>query len=280
MLYRWTVGSLSATCFCLLFSSHAHGQQLSPRVWQGEKPQTPALQSPSGAASSRQPTPSSGVQATPTVNQEQPAPVVMQPPRKPHGQGSEGPSVQELPAIWPQEQPALPLQPTKQTQQPAPTEQLLTTPVAPVVEHTPGYLGANTRNFYRERFCMHALTIRGVEVETVLPGSPAARAGLRPARKLSARETAVAVAAGLLTLTPVAAIAPSFVQLSGGVSHGDIILAVNGQRVSNQGEFQDAIARVRSHTTAYLTVHRGETNIQLPVRFSEWPGAVYASTHE
>jgi len=123
---------------------------------------------------------------------------------------------------------------------------------------------------------MHALTIRGVEIETVLPNSPAAQAGLRPARALTAKETVVATAAGLLTLTPAAAVAPALVSFAGGVPHGDIILAVNGHRVANQDEFQSEMNRIAAQTTVYLTVHRGEANVQLPVRLSERPATVYA----
>jgi S1-C subfamily serine protease len=123
---------------------------------------------------------------------------------------------------------------------------------------------------------MHSLTIRGVEIETVLPDSPAAQAGLRPARELTARETAVATAAGLLTLTPAAALAPSLVRYSGGIPHGDIILAVNGHRVGKQEEFQNEILRARPQAMVYFTVHRDGTNIQVPVRLAEWPTASYA----
>jgi S1-C subfamily serine protease len=127
---------------------------------------------------------------------------------------------------------------------------------------------------------MHALTLRGVEVETVLPGSPAAHAGLRPARELTAREKAVAMTAGLLTLTPAAAVAPSLVRFSGGIPHGDIILAVNGRRVSTQNEFQTEIERVRPQDTVYFTVHRGETNVQVSVRLTESPTAAYAAMQQ
>jgi S1-C subfamily serine protease len=93
---------------------------------------------------------------------------------------------------------------------------------------------------------------------------------------LTAREHAVATAAGLLTLTPAAALAPSLVQYSGGVPHGDIILAVNGRRVGKQDEFQNEILRTRPRATVYFTVHRDGTNIQIPVRLTEWPTASYA----
>jgi|GEM_PF-5874845 len=279
MMYRWPVGTLSATCFCLMFSYQANGQQPSPLTWQGEKAQAPSFQSPAAGASSQQPANGAGPQTSPAADRQQQPPARRQALKKPRPQQPDRANTQEIPAVWPQEEPAPVPRPAVQTQQPEQTrEQLAPSPVAiPAAATVPGYLGANTRNFYREHFCMHALTIRGVEVETVLPDSPAARAGLRPAREFTTRETTLAAAAGLLTLTPVAAVAPAFVRWGGGVPHGDIILAVNGRRVSNQNEFQNEIQRVGPQATAYLTVHRGETNVQIPVRLTEWPASVYAN---
>jgi hypothetical protein len=34
--------------------------------------------------------------------------------------------------------------------------------------------------------------------------------------------------------------------------------------------------RMAAQTTIYLTVHRGEANVQVPVRLSERPATVYA----
>jgi S1-C subfamily serine protease len=142
----------------------------------------------------------------------------------------------------------------------------------------PGYLGLSGRDFYRERFCMHALTIQGVEIVTVAPGSPAMRAGLRPAHPLSAREAVVATAAGLLTVSPAASLAPSFVRAAGGVDHGDIILAVGGKRVKTKDQFESALARFGPHTVVYLTVRRGEVIVQIPVRLAEWPDSAAVSS--
>lgn len=275
MMYRWTVGSLVIGCSSLLFAYSANGQQPSPFSWQGERFRIPSLQSPSSDTSSPQSTSGSETQTAPTGNNGQQFPTRKQSPGKLRTQPADRPNMQEIPPVWPQAQPTPIPQPVIQTPQPEKNDPQLASPNAPAVAHVPGFLGVNTRNFYRERFCMHALTIRGVEVETVLPGSPAAQAGLRPARELTTREKAVAMTAGFLTLTPAAAVAPSLVRFGGGIPHGDIILAVNGRRVSGQEEFRNEILRVRPQATAYFTVHRGDTNIQIPVRLTESPTAAH-----
>src|SRR5260221_14101132 len=88
----------------------------------------------------------------------------------------------------------------------------------------PGYVGLRGRDFYRARFCMHALTIQGVEVMRIEPNSPAARAGLRPAQPLTTREIAIGAAAGVMTVAQAESVAAAFVNVGGGMNHGDIIL--------------------------------------------------------
>jgi S1-C subfamily serine protease len=55
------------------------------------------------------------------------------------------------------------------------------------------------------------------------------------------------------------------------MNHGDIILAVAGQRVKTRSEFEQAIAQFEPRTVVYLTVRRGEMILQLPVRLTYRP---------
>ena len=245
----WTVWASSAACFLLFFPCFVSGQQAMQPHWQGGAPPSSLLQSRARLDSSQQPTVLSEQPFTldhpqhPAASDEQPSRQRSQP-LQPGAQEAEPSTQRELPVVWPPTQPAA---------------------------SAPGYLGLSTRDFYRARFCMHAMTIQGVEVVAVVPDSPAARAGLRSARELSPGEAVAATVAGLLVLSPVAPLAASFLRASGGVDHGDIILAVGGKRVKTQDEFERVLTSFGPHTVVYLTVRRDEAVLQLPVRLDDWP---------
>ena len=255
MKLRWTVGFLSLVCLSFLPSLAGGQETFSPSQWQGGKQTPPALQPQEDHSAVQLPSPAKAQPLTPDKKQ----------PLGSLGQPADRPNTQEIPSVWPQEQQTPPT--TQAARQPEP--QPLPPPPTPV--NLPGYLGLSVRNFYRERFCLHALTIQGVEAVTVAQGSPAEHAGFRPAQNLSLREVATATVAGLLTLSPAASLAPSFVQAAGGVNHGDIILAVNGKRVKTQEDFQREISSYAPHTTVYFTTRRGEEVVQIPARLDTWP---------
>jgi PDZ domain len=251
MKHPWTVWASSAACFFLFLPCFASGQQDSQLQWQGGPPSASLLQSRAHPDSSQKPTvspaqsPAVDHQQQSSAAAEQPSRLNNQPAVLPSPQGAEEPTAQkEIPAAWSQTPPPV---------------------------NTPGYLGLSGRDFYREHFCLHALTIQAVEVAAVVPGGPAERAGLRAARALTGREVAAATVAGLLTLSPAAPWAAKVLQASGGVDHGDLILAVGGKRVTTQAEFERALAGFGPQAVVYLTVRRGDTVFQLPVRLDDWP---------
>jgi hypothetical protein len=250
MARRWKVWASPAACLFLLFPYTANGQQGTDVSQQQTAFPSHLLQSSEREHSSQQshtPTtqpPARGHSQHLPDNRQHLTPDRGSQPLAPGAQDSSLPNAQqEIPAVWP--------------------------PSASAAANEPGYLGMSGKDFYRSRFCMHAMTVQGVEVVAVAPQSPAERAGLRPARAPSAREVAAATIAGLLVLSPAAPLAPS-VARAAGVDHGDIILAVGGTRVKVERELQQAIARFGPDAVVYLTVRRGETILQLPVQLDHW----------
>jgi len=252
MRYLRAVWASLAACSLILLPYLASGQQDHQPQWQGGSPPASSLQSRLPADSSQKLAPSLGQpppvdhRQLPPVGAEQAVQQKIQPSAQPGSQNAEEPTAQkEIPTAWP-----------------PPTQ-----PVASLA----GYLGANTRNFYRERLCMHAMTIKAVEVTSVDPGSPAERAGLRTARAMTGREVVTATVAGLLVLSPAAPLAAHVLRATGGVDHGDLILAVGGKRVTTRDEFERALSGFGPQTVVYLTVRRGDTISQVPVRLEQGP---------
>jgi len=272
MKYGKAVWASTAASVLLFLPVLAHGQQGTQLQWQGPLPSSSILQSSTPANSSQHFIPQPTQRSVPSHPQPPPA-TSEQPSRQGdqllrlQEQAPVHPNVQEIPAVW---QPSAP--PTLQP--PTPRSATLASPSP----STPGYVGLRGRDFYRTRFCMHALTVQGVEVVTIEPNSPAARAGLRPAQPLTAREVAIGAAAGVMTISRAEPLAAGFVRISGGMNHGDIILAVAGRRVKTLNEFQQELARFGPRAVVYFTVRRGESVIQLPVRFTRGPDSVASVT--
>lgn len=263
----WTSTAVSVFLSC---AGLASGQQGTLLQWQGPSPASsvrqssaPAPVSPQRISQPTQHAPLSHPQSPPATREQSPAPDAgHQLPPPVQGQGFLHPNVQEIPAVW---QP-----PASLTSQPLPA---MSTPPIPPPPSAPGYVGLHGRDFYHSQFCMHALTIQGVEVLRIEPNSSAARAGLHPAQPLTTREIAVGAAAGILTVGQAEPVAAAFVNAGGGMNHGDIILAVAGRRVKTFDEFQRELAQFGPQAVVYFTVRRGESVLQLPVRLAYGPTA-------
>ena len=103
--------------------------------------------------------------------------------------------------------------------------------------------------------CFLGMEVRGFEVLSVTPDSPAARAGLRarkPGTALGDLETFGSVMAFPLALFTIPRL-----RRSGALGMpGDVIVAVDDRRVRTEQELMDALYPLRAGDTAYLTVIR------------------------
>src|SRR5271156_1929006 len=95
----------------------------------------------------------------------------------------------------------------------------------------------------------------GLEVLTVDPNSPASQAGLQPRSGLTAVGAAVTTLSGILPGGSI--LATKALGSTGAVGQGgDLIVAIDDQRVRDQSDLPNAMARLKPGDTRYLTVIR------------------------
>ncbi len=82
-------------------------------------------------------------------------------------------------------------------------------------------------------------------IERVVPGGPAAEAGIRGGSKT--------VMAGLQELK----------------LGGDVLVALNGKKIANQADLNLGLNRERPGTTATLTIYRGQQKMEVKVTLGE-----------
>jgi hypothetical protein len=103
-------------------------------------------------------------------------------------------------------------------------------------------------------YCFKGAEEHGLEVTSIDRNSPAEQAGLKATGNeggvLAAAETASALLGPLQLLTN------HFVEKAAQGNRGDLIVAVDDQRVRSQADFNDAMAKARPGDTLYLTVIR------------------------
>jgi S1-C subfamily serine protease len=97
--------------------------------------------------------------------------------------------------------------------------------------------------FFREKAGTILASLPGVVVEQVVPGSPAHRAGIIPMQRLP----------------------------NGSVAVGDLIIAVDQQRIDTGRDLLDALSRYSAGDTIVLKVIRGEQTIEIPVLLELMP---------
>jgi hypothetical protein len=122
-------------------------------------------------------------------------------------------------------------------------------------------------------YCFKGAEEHGLEITSLDKNSPAEQAGLRAAGQkgglLAAAETASAIFGPLEMLTN------HLVEKAAMSERGDLILAVDDQRVRSQADFNDAMARARPGDTLYLTVVRPLPNgdhktLRIAVKVGRW----------
>src|SRR5271156_5983437 len=125
-------------------------------------------------------------------------------------------------------------------------------PHNPDDEHHRPYLGIDLE--YTTE-CYLGMEEHGLEVVNVYPNSPASRAGL--IARTGSTPTGDLSALGSVLLGPVALITFPLLRKSGALgTGGDLIVAVDDQRVHNESEILTALGHIKAGDTAYITVIR------------------------
>jgi hypothetical protein len=105
----------------------------------------------------------------------------------------------------------------------------------------------------------------GLLVVGVIPGSPAAKAGLHAFSDTTRNVLTGAAVAGLMFFPPAALLVPVIQAVPLGESY-DLIIAVDGWRVMNYIEFADRLHDLQPGEIVYLSVIRNGQRQQIPVQ--------------
>lgn len=118
--------------------------------------------------------------------------------------------------------------------------------------HAHPYLGVTVQYVTK---CYKGGEEHGLEVLTIDPNSPAQQAGLQARSGMSAVGAAVETLSGILPGGSI--LASKALGTTGAMGQGgDLIVAVDGQRVRDQSDLESAMARLKPGDTMYLTVIR------------------------
>lgn len=106
--------------------------------------------------------------------------------------------------------------------------------------------------------------VRGVEVLNVLPLGPAARAGLKSRRAAVNTLLETVTFVGALAFMPMG-LAFQYVEDRGIGDQHDLIIGVDGERVRDVFELENALVPVKAGDVIYLSVLRGDDRLQIPI---------------
>jgi hypothetical protein len=154
------------------------------------------------------------------------------------------------------------------TTAPATEENPDATPTTAAANRDRPYLGMTVQAIYAND--QPGKLITGLEVVSVDPGGPAARAGLHGRTKMSSLGETGATAGALLP--PLDIVMMPLLKRAGSLGHGgDLIIAIDGKRVRDNLDLQTALASLKPGDTIYFTIVRtmpdhSRKTLQLPVK--------------
>ncbi len=120
--------------------------------------------------------------------------------------------------------------------------------------HARPYLGITAAYVSK---CYKGGELHGLEVLTIDPNSPAAQAGLHARSGMTAVGAAVQTLTGMIGLPFGTSVANNALSSSGAMGQGgDLIIAVDGNRVRDQSDLESAMSQLKPGDTMYLTVIR------------------------
>jgi hypothetical protein len=105
---------------------------------------------------------------------------------------------------------------------------------------------------------------QGLLIVDVFAGSPAARAGLHPYHRAVRDALETAAVAGAMFCPPAVLLVPVFDQVRLGESY-DLIIGVDGSRVTNFLDFQERLRDVQAGEIVYFSIVRNGKRMQIPV---------------
>lgn len=104
----------------------------------------------------------------------------------------------------------------------------------------------------------------GLTIIAVRKGSPAAKVGLQPARRTAHNVLEGAAVAAMLVFPPAVMAVPLLEQFNLNDTY-DMIIGVDGTRVSNFLDFEDQMRNVQPGEIVYLSIVRNGDRVQVPV---------------
>ncbi|HVC45300.1 MAG TPA: PDZ domain-containing protein [Candidatus Binataceae bacterium] len=142
------------------------------------------------------------------------------------------------------------------------------------------YLGVAVQTIFSDD--QPGRVITGLEVVSVDPGSPAQHAGLLGRTQMTSVGASGATAGALIP--PLDLLMMPLLKKAGSLGKtGDLIVAVDDRRVTNDLDLQDELAALKPGDIIYLTIERAAANgtkrtLKLPVKLTDGPAATPATS--